>query len=61
MRPINLPALYPIDRSIGSAYALPVLVELNWYGCTMTSDNVGIIPSRSAHSIIHESDDSIIL
>ena len=61
MRPINLPALYPIDRSIGSAYALPVLVDLNWYGCTMTSANVGINLSRSAHSIIHESDDSIIL
>lgn len=46
--PVNLPSCFPASREIGSAYALPVLVDLEWYGRTMTSENAGIIHSRSA-------------
>jgi hypothetical protein len=46
---LNLPATFRLDaQRIGSAYELPVLVDIQWLGQTMTSDNAGIIPSRAS-------------
>ena len=67
--PLPLP-YYPAHRATQPAYTtrplapgeLPVLVDLTWFGKTMTSENGGVIPSRTAHhSIPAESDDSVIL
>jgi len=61
---------YPAHRATQPAYTarslapneLPVLVDMNWLGKTMTSENGGIVPSRTAHLFIPaESDDSVIL
>ncbi len=60
IRPLNLPSCFPIQKD-ATLPGLPVLVDLAWYGLVMTSDNAGIIPSRSAHITITESDDSVIL
>jgi len=45
---LNLNTTYPI-KADGPIEALPVLVDLNWFGSVMTSDNAGIVPSRSAY------------
>ena len=60
---LNLNTTFPLQTgSLGSAYALPVLVDLNWLGKTMTADNAGVIPSRASLapscSTQAESDDS---
>jgi len=58
---LNLPSTFTIQKD-ARLPGLPVLVDLNWFGKTMTSENGGVIPSRTAHhSIPAESDDSVIL
>ena len=63
---LNLNTTFPLQTgSLGSAYALPVLVDLNWLGKTMTSPEGGIIPSRaslapSCPSNPTQSDDSLL-
>lgn len=45
------PTLIPVRRPVTEvplSYALPVMVDPVWYGQTMTSENAGIIHSRSA-------------
>lgn len=45
----NLSATFPLDsKRIGSAYELPVLVDLNWLGKTMTQPDAGIVFSRAS-------------
>jgi len=58
MAPINLPALFPIVKD-PTLPGLPVLVDMLWYGQTMTSPNGGIIHSNSLQSC--GSDDSLCL
>ena len=60
MNRLNLETCYPIS-SDGPAYALPVLVDLNWLGRVMTQDDAGIVPSRSAYLSLPLADDSVIL
>lgn len=57
---INLNTTYPINAD-GPARSLPVLVDLNWYGHVMTSDNAGIIPSRNTKALVSRSDDEVVL
>ena len=46
---VNLNTTYPLDSGrIGSAYELPVLVDLNWLGKVMTSPEAGIVASRGS-------------
>lgn len=40
---------------------LPVLIDIQWLGQLQTSEDLGIVASRSAHSNHIESDDSLIL
>lgn len=45
------PTLIPVRRPVTEVpctYALPVMVDPVWYGQTMTSEDHGIIHSRSA-------------
>ena len=62
MNRINLDTCFPI-KAEGPPYALPVLVDLNWHGAVLTSDNGGIVPSRSASFDLSSilADDSVIL
>ena len=46
MNRINLNTTFPI-KCDGPSHALPVLVDLNWLGRVMTSDNAGIIRSNA--------------
>jgi len=61
---VNLDTCFTV-KTVGSrtvAGSLPVLIDLNWYGPTMTSENAGIIPSRSATLQTRtDSDDEVIL
>jgi hypothetical protein len=57
---LNLSATFPLQVS-HQILGLPVLVDLTWYGQTMTSENGGIVPSRSAYRNLPASDDAIIL
>jgi hypothetical protein len=56
---LNLNTTYPISTD-GPYYALPVLVDLNWLGQTMTQDNGGIILSRSS-SVTFNDDREVML
>ena len=48
--------------------SLPVLIDIDWLGCTMTRPDAGIIPSREASTadrklaqIRSDADDTVIL
>ena len=56
---LNLNTTYPI-KCDGPSHALPVLVDLNWYGVVLTSPNAGIILSRSS-SVTFNDDREVIL
>lgn len=46
MNRLHLNTTFPVrDEGRSPYYALPVLVDLNWFGQTMTSPNAGIIYS----------------
>ena len=55
---INLDTCYPLRT--GATAGLPVLVDLNWYGPTMTGPTAGIIYSRQSATRT-DADDEVIL
>lgn len=55
----NLSATFKTDPRIGSAYELPVLVDLNWLGVIMTLPGGGI--SRRTQFISEVQDHEVIL
>lgn len=60
---LNLPATFPI-RKPATLAGLPVLVDLAWFGTTMTRPDAGIIRFANAdRSVTPQSsdDDSLIL
>ena len=59
MNRLHLETCFPIQAD-GPSHALPVLVDLNWFGQVLTSDNSGIIPSRSSYSCA-ETENEVIL
>ena len=59
MNRINLETCFPI-RHDGPPHALPVLVDLNWFGKVLTSPNAGIVLSRSS-SVTFNDDSEVML
>jgi len=57
---LNLNTTYSLTKD-HSLPGLPVLVDLNWLGRTMTQDDAGIVPSRSAYLSLPLANDSVII